>query len=121
MSEIRTVTGHFSRDVILRPSDDINRRIVDSCEDCLKILDLEGRIHYVNSAGVAHMDLSDAGEMLGRPWLDFWEPEDREAARAALESARAGGRGTFQGLSRTATGRFKWWDVAVTPITSAWN
>lgn len=119
MSEIRTVTGHFSRDVILRPSDDINRRIVDSCEDCLKILDLEGRIHYVNSAGVAHMDLSDAGEMLGRPWLDFWEPEDREAARAALESARAGGRGTFQGLSRTATGRFKWWDVAVTPITSA--
>jgi PAS domain S-box-containing protein len=119
MSETRTVSGHFAPNVILQQSDDINRRIVDSCEDCLKILDLGGRIQYVNSAGVAHMDLGDPSEMLGRDWLEFWEAEDRDAARAALESARAGGRGTFQGLSRTATGRFKWWDVAVTPIASA--
>ena len=119
MAQIKTVVGRFAGDVALRQADDINRRIVDSCEDCLKILDLDGRVDYVNSAGVKHMDLTDPIEMLGRPWLDFWEPEYRESARAALESARTGGRGTFQGLSRTASGVPKWWDVAVTPITTA--
>jgi PAS domain S-box-containing protein len=116
MSDRHTLTGHFAPHVMLQHADDINRRIVDSCVDCLKILNLDGQIDYVNSAGVQHMELKGAIEMLGRPWLDFWEPEYRESARAALESARSGSRGAFQGLSRTSTGRPKWWDVAVTPI-----
>jgi len=100
-----------------RQADDINRRIVESSEDCLKILDLDGRVVYVNSAGVKHMDLCSPADMLGHQWLDYWEPEDRASAETALRSAREGLRGTFQGLSKTATGKAKWWDVAVTPIS----
>lgn len=103
---------------VLQP-DDINRRIVDSSEDCLKILDLDGRIAYVNCAGARHMELQSAAEMLGRPWLDYWEPDDREAAANALTRARVGERGAFQGLSKTVTGRPKWFDVVVTPVTNA--
>ena len=117
MSDMDTLLGRLASDVALQQADDINRRIVDSCEDCLKILTLDGRVDYVNRAGLKHMDLSSPIEMLGRPWLEFWEPEDREAALVALESARAGTRGTFQGHSKTATGVLKWWNVAVTPIT----
>jgi PAS domain S-box-containing protein len=106
-------------DHFVAPADDVGRRIVDSSEDCLKILDLDGRIHYVNSAGVRHMELRHAGEMLGRPWIEFWDAADRAAAATALASARDGQRGVFQGLSRTSTGVPKWWDVAVTPITAA--
>src|SRR5262245_32824154 len=102
-----------------RPADDINRRIVDSSQDCLKILHLDGRIDYVSRAGVRHLELGRSAEMVGRRWLDFWEQEARNAAEDALTSARSGRRGMFQGPSKTATGVMKWWDVAVTPITDA--
>lgn len=103
---------------VLQP-DDINRRIVDSSEDCLKILDLDGRIAYVNSAGVRHMELQSAADMLGRQWLDYWEADAREAAACALSCARAGERGAFQGPGQTVNGKPKWWDVVVTPVTNA--
>jgi PAS domain S-box-containing protein len=98
---------------------DVHQRIVESSEDCLKILDLHGQVIYVNSAGVRHLDLNSAADMLGRFYVDLWEPENREAARHALAQATEVGRGTFQGLSRTATGTAKWFDVVVTPITDA--
>jgi PAS domain S-box-containing protein len=113
------LNGRAATDVATRPADDINRRIVDSSEDCLKILNLDGRIDYVNSAGVRHMELTSPAGIVGRYWIDFWELEAREAAQEALASAKAGRRGVFQGPSRTATGFAKWWDVAVTPITDA--
>jgi PAS domain S-box-containing protein len=111
---VRSVNGEAAR-----PADDINRRIVDSSEDCLKILDLDGRIDYVNTAGLRHMDMCSPAEMVGRRWLDFWEQEARNAAEDALASARSGRRGVFQGPSKTATGIMKWWDVAVTRLDRA--
>ena len=113
------LNGRAADGAASRPADDINRRIVDSSEDCLKILNLAGRIDYVNSAGVRHMELSSPLSMIGRYWIDFWELEVREAAQEALAAAKMGRRGVFQGPSRTATGFVKWWDVAVTPITDA--
>ena len=69
-----------------RQTDDISRRIVDSSEDCLKVLDLEGRVNYVNGAGVRHLDLRGPADLLGRSWLDSWEGEAREAAEDASGS-----------------------------------
>ena len=100
-----------------RQADDINRRIVDSSEDCLKVLDLEGRVTYINGAGVRHLGLHSPADLLGRIWLDTWQGEARQAAQDALARARAGGRGTFQGLHTTAEGVAKWWEVVATPIT----
>ena len=111
--------GGIAGDPSVRRADDINRRIVDSSEDCLKILDLDGRIDYVNSAGVRHVNLTSPADLIGRLWLDFWEPEARNAAENALYNAKAGRRGVFQGPGKTANGGTKWWDVAVTPITDA--
>jgi C4-dicarboxylate-specific signal transduction histidine kinase len=37
-------------------------------------------------------------------------------AAAAVDAARAGGRGAFQGFCATLDGTPKWWDVVVTPI-----
>ena len=102
-----------------RQTNDVSRSIVDSSEDCLKVLDLEGRVNYVNGAGVRHLELRSPADLLGRVWLDLWEGEGREAAEDALERARAGGRGAFQGRRKTAAGVEQWWDVVVTPITDA--
>src|SRR5258705_6680893 len=52
--------------------------------------------------------------------MDLWEGKDREAARAAVEAARAGNMGRFVGYFATRiTGQPRWWDIVVSPILDA--
>ncbi len=102
-----------------RQTDDISRRIVDSSEDCLKVLDLEGRVNYVNGAGVRHLELRSPSDLLGRSWLDFWEGEGREAAEDALARGASRRARRVSGTSQDRCRCRKWWDVVVTPITDA--
>jgi len=104
---------------ILRHAEEINRRIVDSIGDCVKILDLDGRLLYINTVALRLLEIADAGELLNRSIADFFEGDVREAAEAAVVHARRGGWGRFQYSMRTASGVAKWFDSVVTPITDA--
>jgi PAS domain S-box-containing protein len=95
------------------------RRIVESTHDCVKVLDLDGRLRYLAKKGQELLGICDVESVIGQPWLDFWEEPWRAMAAGAIASARAGRRGTFQGFCRTADGRSKWWDVVITPIDGA--
>jgi PAS domain S-box-containing protein len=101
----------------LRQAQEINRRIAESTGDCVKILSLDGRLVYINAEGLRILEINDAGELLNRPFLGFWDGEARRAAEEALALALRGELGRFQGMRRTASGKAKWWDVIVTPIT----
>jgi PAS domain S-box-containing protein len=103
----------------LRQAEELNRRIVESTGDCVKILALDGRILYMNPAGLRMLEMTDAGALLNRPIGEFFEGEVRRAADEAVGQARSGGRGRFQYLMRTASGLAKWWDAVITPITDA--
>ena len=92
---------------------------IETDRDCLKILGLDGRLLYVNPAGVAQLGVEDSSTLLGRPWIDFWEEKDREVVEEAMARARAGTIGRFQRPTRTFAGTMKWWDVAVMPIVDA--
>jgi PAS domain S-box-containing protein len=105
----------------LHHAEELNKRIVQSTGDCVKILDLDGRLVYVNPEGLQLLDMTDASELLGRPIAEFFEGEARRQAEGAVERARAGEQGRFQGMFRTASGVAKWWDVIVTPITDTTN
>jgi PAS domain S-box-containing protein len=99
--------------------EEIGRYIIEGSSDCVKILDLDGRVAYINQAGVEVMELCGAGEVIGRTWIDLWEDDHRAAARDAVLRATAGERTAFEGYCRTAGGVGTWWDVTVTPITDA--
>jgi PAS domain S-box-containing protein len=103
----------------LRQAQEINRRIAESTGDCVKILSLDGRLVYINAEGLRILEINDAGELLNRPFLGFWDGAVRQAAEEALALALRGGRGRFQAMRRTASGKAKWWDIIVTPITGA--
>ena len=96
--------------------DDINRQIVENTSDCVKILDLDGRIVYINRAGLDILE-KDVSQVLDVPIVEFLEGEVREAAAAALAAAQSGGCGRFEAHLRSASGVGKWCDVVVTPIT----
>ncbi|MGP0147997.1 PAS domain S-box protein [Pseudomonas oryzihabitans] len=92
------------------------RSILASSADCIKVLDLEGHLAYMTDGGQALMEISDFNSVKGCPWPNFWEGEGHEDARRALQAAREGQMGRYQGEAKTFKGTAKWWDVQVTPI-----
>jgi len=100
----------------LPPFELLGRHLIEGSSDCVKLVDLDGRIVYLNAAGVELLDLNCTDDLIGRVWVDLWEGEHQAAARAAVGRAMAGERTSFEGFCRTARGADKWWDVVVTPI-----
>ena len=103
----------------LRQSEEFNRRIIESSHDCIKVLDLEGRLLFVSPGRQALLEIEDIAAYLGTPWVDFWQGADHKAAGEAIAEATRGGVGAFRGYCPTAKGTPKWWDVLITPIADA--
>jgi len=100
------------------PSEAMLQSLLGSVADCLKILDLEGRILWINQAGLKLLEIPDFELVRNQAWVSFLQDT---AARTGVERAIAEGRlgraGQFQGFCPTMTGTPKWWNVVITPIT----
>ena len=92
------------------------RGVLASSADCIKVLDLDAKLTFMNEGGLEVMEVSDFNEIRGCPWPDFWVGSGNADAQQAVWSALAGGTGHFQGQADTFKGTPKWWDVQVTPI-----
>jgi len=95
------------------------RSVLASSGDCIKVLDLDAKLLFMSEGGRRVMEVGDFNAIRGCPWLDFWQGEKNEQARAAVEAAKAGGVGHFQGAANTMAGTPRYWDVQVTPILGA--
>ena len=101
----------------LRRSEELAARLIESSRDCIKVLDLNGHLLSMNAHGMTALEICDFGPLVGSPWIEFWDGQDREHARAAIEQARQGEVGRFTGFFATGqTKTPKWWDVSVTAI-----
>ena len=103
----------------LRKSEEFNRRIIESSNDCINILDLDGRLLFMNDGGQAMMEIDDVNTLLNESWLDYWDDDIKQLVLEALEKAVNRNIGTFQGYCPTMKGTPKWWDVVITPITNS--
>ena len=98
----------------LHASEAFNRTIIASSMDCIKVLDLQGNLLKMpNGQRVLGRDCTS---LLGTPWLEFWDGDDRLAAQAAVKSAIAGEAQSFVGMFCMQPNEARWWDVAVSPI-----
>ena len=95
------------------------RSVLASSGDCIKVLDLDAKLTFMNERGLRLMEVSDFNALRGCDWTDFWQGKESAQAHAAAAAARAGGVGHFVGLGNTTAGTPKWWDVQVTPILGA--
>lgn len=96
-------------------SEEFARKVVESCIDCVQVLDFEGRLEYMSPSGQAALEIQDLYKYLGRPWIELWKEEDRLRVESALAEARSGGVGIFQADFTTGNGSRKYWDVRITP------
>ncbi|HET7539115.1 MAG TPA: PAS domain-containing protein, partial [Polyangiaceae bacterium] len=99
------------------PDESLRKRLIESSPDCIKLLDLDGRLLTMNAGGMAALEICDLSPFIGRSWIDFWQGEDREAARAAVEAARRGEVRRFIGFfPSTQTEKPLWFHVSVSPL-----
>ncbi len=73
----------------LQSSEERYRRIVETAHEGIWSRDVAGRIDYVNLR-LAQLLGYSAAEMLGRPWWDFLDDQDRLAAQGSWERRRRG-------------------------------
>ena len=92
------------------------RSVLASSNDCIKVLDLDANLLFMSAGGLREFEVSDFNAIEGCPWLGFWQGQSHVDAMAAVEAARAGGSGHFEGNLNTMAGTPKWWDVTITPI-----
>jgi PAS domain S-box-containing protein len=100
----------------LRRSEEFNRSIIESSSDCIKVLDIEGRLQFMSRGGQEILKIKDINQYLNMSYENFWKGSDYQAAREAIEKARQGKVGRFSGYCPTADGTPKWWDVVISPI-----
>jgi formate hydrogenlyase transcriptional activator len=108
-------TGPNSEAISLPPSEAF--QVLESSLDCIKVLDLDGRLLSMNPGGMRTLEICDFEGIRGSRWPDFWNGDDRVACEAALAEARAGRTGRFTGFfPTTQTHKALWFDVVVNAI-----
>ncbi len=103
----------------LRKSNAFNQSIIDSSSDCIKLLDLDGRLQYMSPSGQRLLEIKSFGDYANMPYSEFWKGTDREQVIAAINKAKQGLSSSFQGYCPTAAGTPKWWDVSISPVLGA--
>ena len=88
-------------------------QVLESAEDCVKVLSLDGRLISMNKGGRKALRITDFEPYRNTEYANLWTDEDRPAAEHALAAARAGGTGRFSAYLPTADGEPRWWDLVV--------
>ncbi|MEG5063488.1 PAS domain-containing protein [Microcoleus sp. B3-A4] len=100
----------------LRDSEELKQRILESSQDCIKVLMLDSEIVYINPGGLCLLEIDDPSLVLNTSWQDIWQGKYYENAKAAIAAAKAGKVGQFQAYLPTYKGTPKWWDIIITPV-----
>jgi diguanylate cyclase (GGDEF)-like protein/PAS domain S-box-containing protein len=98
------VTARRAAELKLEESEALNRAIVESSPDSIKLLSRDGEVLFANGGSIA------------RSWLSLWPALARPRVEQALEAARSGRIGRFSAARATALGTPKWWDVMMAPV-----
>ena len=102
-------------------SDDLcalSQLIADHGGDCVILLDQDGRIEWINPAGVAALEIGNVELLIGQRWACLWPADMRRRALDAVRVARAHRTRRFAGRCPTMNGRDRSWDVSVSPIAA---
>jgi two-component system, sensor histidine kinase PdtaS len=108
--------GGAPGDASRRESEAYIRAILEASRDCLKIVDLDGRLEFMNAHGQSLLDIEDFAPCVGAEWCAFWPADSQAMVRDALVQARAGTASRFQAMCPTMRGASKWWDVMIVPL-----
>ena len=94
-------------------------QVFESSPDCVKVLDLRGRLLDMNTNGACALNIVDLPAMLGTYWADWWPDAEKPQVHDAMAHAIAGGVGRFTAHTPQPDGGMAWWDVGVSAVLDA--
>lgn len=103
----------------LQESINFNNVVLESSPDCLKVLDIEGRLQFMNFNGLCQMEIDDFSVYKNHFWWELWGSENEMLVKDAVRKALTGKATEFSAYCSTAKGTPKWWHVTITPVASA--
>ena len=95
------------------------RAVIDSSPDCIKVIELDGTLSFMNANGCSAMEIDDFCPLKGEPWDLFWPRSVQGDVLDAVRTARDGRVARFEAYCPTAKGTPRWWDVSVAPVRGA--
>ncbi|WP_425640064.1 PAS domain S-box protein [Algoriphagus yeomjeoni] len=115
----RDITDQVSAQRQLEASELFNRTVLESSPDCVKVMDIEGRLQYMNYNGLCHMEIDNFSEFKDKSWSKLWGSQNEYLINASLDKALAGETSQFTAFCPTVKGIPKWWDVLVSPVSNS--
>ncbi|HEY3256242.1 MAG TPA: response regulator [Polyangiaceae bacterium] len=102
----------------LREVQELQARILDATQDQMFVLDLEGRITWVNARTRRSQPGGDPPSLVGSYWRELWTLAQRDAAVARFAAASNDSVERFSGALQADHGG-GWCDVVLAPIHDA--
>ncbi|WEK02132.1 MAG: PAS domain-containing protein [Candidatus Sphingomonas phytovorans] len=103
-------------DALIDKHDVLLATLLDQTHECIKLLDSDGRILFVNREGASAMELTSPTDLIGQSWVERWPADVRPQVEAALAAASAGEVARVKAARPGPDRSLRWWDVTVTPI-----
>lgn len=91
--------------------------ILTQSRDCIKLVNLDGELEYVNQNGLDALGFTEPAELIGENWRNLWPEENRVHIDAAIGAARRGQSTRFEASCPNRQGEMRWWDVAASPVS----
>jgi len=113
---ITDITERKKAERKLRESEEFNRTILESSPDCLKVMDNEGRLVFMNKNGCDLMEVDDFNSLKNKYWWNVWGEENKQIVKASVKKSLEGEPAHFEAFCATAKGTAKWWSVIVSPV-----
>jgi two-component sensor histidine kinase len=90
--------------------------VLAASTDCIKVVELDGRLSFMSEGGMKVMEISDFNAVRGCPWPDLLRADGPNRAKEAIEAAKRGETTHFEAPADTYLGTPKYWSVSVSPI-----
>jgi PAS domain S-box-containing protein len=97
-------------------SNDALASVIAQSIDCVKLIDVDGNLLWMNPNGLCSMEIDDFGAVEGRGWINLWPEPTRPQIVASLEAAKMGQTARFEAYCPTNRGTPRWWDVSVSSV-----
>ncbi len=113
---VEDISERKRTEAALTSSEEVNRCVIESSGDAMFILDLDARIVSTSEKARELALRASTNDIEVVDWARLWDGDARIAAERAVEEARLGRVGRFEGSCSTSSSHSTWWDVSVSPI-----
>lgn len=94
----------------------LNHLMLAHMPNSIELLDAEGRVQFINPAGLASLGATDSGTVQGQRWLQLWAPSAEPVLSPLLEQGRAGQTATVEAFLARAGALPRWWNITLLPL-----